>query len=108
MVLLSRVTTFLAALVITFAALTAPQVLGQTRLTTGEANASRAFEAARKLGSTKLYAYLKNMPKGGDLHMHIDGAVYAETFLAEAVKQGLFTDPVAMRIVQPVSGTYPS
>ncbi len=28
------------------------------------------------------------MPKGADLHMHLDGAIYAETFIADAVKQG--------------------
>ncbi|HVT62933.1 MAG TPA: adenosine deaminase, partial [Legionellaceae bacterium] len=29
----------------------------------------------------KLYDFLKAMPKGGDLHYHYDGAVYAETML---------------------------
>lgn len=28
-----------------------------------------------------LYAFLKEMPKGGELHYHYDGAVYAETML---------------------------
>ncbi len=55
----------------------------------GEARASRAFNAAKAQGAPELYAFLVKMPKGGDLHMHLSGAVYAETFIAEAAKQGL-------------------
>ncbi len=97
---------FSGALALTYAAL---MCLGQTpgpantRLMPGELRASRAFNAAKERGTAELYAYLKNMPKGGDLHVHIDGAVYAETFLAEAVMLGLCIDPVAMRIVPPAS-----
>ena len=36
------------------------------------------------------------MPKGGDLHMHLSGAVYAETFLDEAAADGLCVDPAAL------------
>jgi adenosine deaminase len=103
--------TFVSALVRTFAAVMVATCFGQTvgpthtRLTPGEARASRALDAAKKRGTADLYAFLKNMPKGGDLHMHIDGAVYAETFLAQAVRQGLCIDPVAMRIIPPAAGT---
>ena len=85
-------------------------------LTSGEARATHAFNAARALGKPELYAFLKSMPKGGDLHMHLSGAVYAETFIAEAVRQGLCVAPVdpgtpavpegrqTVRLVQPVEG----
>ncbi len=63
-------------------------------LTSGEVRATRAFNAAKALGAPELYAFLKPMPKGGDLHMHLSGAVYAETFIAEAVQQGLCIAPV--------------
>lgn len=63
-------------------------------LTPGEVRATRAFEAAKALGAPELYAFLKPMPKGGDLHMHLSGAVYAETFIAEAARQGLCVAPV--------------
>ena len=33
------------------------------------------------------------MPKGGDLHMHLSGAVYAETFLKEAASDKLCVNP---------------
>ena len=55
----------------------------------GEARATRAFEAARHAGAPELYAFLKPFPKGADLHMHLSGAVYAESFIAEAAQQGL-------------------
>src|SRR5262245_38582055 len=32
------------------------------------------------------------MPKGGDLHTHLGGAVYAERFIAWAAEQGLCVD----------------
>ena len=59
-----------------------------------EARAARAFEAAKKAGAPQLHAFLKPFPKGADLHMHLSGAIYAETFIAEAVQQGLCVGPV--------------
>jgi adenosine deaminase len=58
-------------------------------LTPGEARASRALNAAKNAGPGELYAFLKTFPKGADLHMHLSGAVYAETFIGEAARQGL-------------------
>jgi adenosine deaminase len=58
--------------------------------TSQEARASRAFEAAKKAGVPELYAFLKLFPKGADLHMHLSGAIYAETFIAEAAQLGLW------------------
>ncbi|MGA7157448.1 MAG: adenosine deaminase [Acidobacteriaceae bacterium] len=57
--------------------------------TPAEARASRALDAAAKMGPGELYAFLKPFPKGADLHMHLSGAVYAETFIAEAARKGL-------------------
>jgi adenosine deaminase len=87
-------------------ALAGSGVLAQTGspLTPSEARTARAFEAAKKLGAPELYAFLKPMPKGADLHMHLSGAVYAETFIAESVKQGLCVDPKALTFAQPVTG----
>jgi len=49
------------------------------------------FEAARE-DRTALRAFLHRMPKGGDLHTHLGGAVYAERFIAWAAQQGLCID----------------
>lgn len=84
--------------------------------TPGEARAAKAFDAAKALGKPELYAFLKPFPKGGDLHMHLSGAVYAETFIREAAEQGLCIAPVdagtpavpegqrALRFVKPRDG----
>src|ERR1700761_885567 len=62
--------------------------------TPGEVRASRVLEAAKKAGNPELYALLKTMPKGADLHMHLSGAIYAETFIEEAARDGLCATPV--------------
>ncbi len=36
------------------------------------------------------------MPKGGDLHVHLSGAIYAETWLRDAAADGLCVDPAAL------------
>ncbi|HEX6897254.1 MAG TPA: hypothetical protein VF146_18370, partial [Bryobacteraceae bacterium] len=49
------------------------------------------FAAARK-NPLELYAFLLKMPKGGDLHVHAGGAVYAETYLRIAAEDRLCLD----------------
>ena len=76
----------------------------QTATAGGEARAERAF--ARAKGSPlELRAFLERMPKGADLHMHLSGAVYAETFIADAVADGLCVDPVGLSLVKNVGTT---
>ena len=61
--------------------------------TVGEARAIHAFDVARTFGEPGVYAFLRTMPKGADLHMHLSGAIYAETFLKDAAADGLCVDP---------------
>ena len=61
-----------------------------------EARAGTAFLEARAGGPATLHAFLERMPKGADLHMHLSGAVYAETFLKEAVEDQICIDPVRL------------
>jgi adenosine deaminase len=49
------------------------------------------FETARD-DPTALRAFLYRMPKGGNLHTHLAGAVYAERFIAWAAQEGLCVD----------------
>jgi adenosine deaminase len=65
--------------------------------TAGEVRAEKALQAAKRFGTPAVYAFLKPFPKGADLHMHLSGAVYAETFIAEAIKQNLCVMPVPSR-----------
>ncbi len=57
-----------------------------------ERRAAAAFDIARSQGQLALTAFLAGMPKGADLHTHLVGAVYAETFLKDAADDRLCID----------------
>ncbi|MCR4339594.1 MAG: hypothetical protein NUW01_06870 [Gemmatimonadaceae bacterium] len=46
-----------------------------------------------------LVAFLREMPKGADLHSHLSGAVYAESFLRWAAEDGACVSRVELRII---------
>lgn len=46
------------------------------------------FESIRK-SPPQLLAFLRKMPKGGDLHSHLSGAIYAESYIQWASDRGL-------------------
>ncbi len=48
-----------------------------------------------------LHAFLYDMPKGGDLHNHLVGAVYAESFIQYAADDGLCVDRHSMALGPP-------
>ncbi|HXZ02180.1 MAG TPA: adenosine deaminase [Stellaceae bacterium] len=48
-----------------------------------------------------LGAFLRRMPKGGDLHNHLAGAIYAESYIAWAAADGLCVDKEALALVPP-------
>lgn len=62
------------------------------------------FAAARK-NPLELYAFLLKMPKGGDLHVHAGGAVYAETYLRIAAQDRLCLDLRRHAIIAPPGGS---
>jgi len=66
-----------------------------------EARATRAYDEAMREGPLAVYAFLRQFPKGADLHVHLSGAVYAETFVRDAAEDGVCVDPEALRFVQP-------
>ena len=66
-----------------------------------EADASSAYQAALKKGAPALHAFLREFPKGADLHVHLSGAVYAETFIRDAGEDGLCVDPAALSFAKP-------
>lgn len=57
-----------------------------------EQRTSGFFAEIRK-DPLRLAAFLRRMPKGADLHNHLSGAVYAESYLAWAANDGLCLDP---------------
>jgi len=70
----------------------------------GESRAVRAYDAAVRQGTLGLQSFLAEFPKGADLHVHLGGAVYAETFIRDAAEDGLCVDPAALKFVKTTCG----
>lgn len=66
-----------------------------------EARAARAYDEAVQEGPLEVYAFLHQFPKGADLHVHLSGAVYAETLIHDAAEDGACVDMMALSIVRP-------
>ena len=49
---------------------------------------ARYFESIRK-SPPQMLAFLRKMPKGADLHTHLSGAIYAESYIQWAADRGL-------------------
>jgi hypothetical protein len=56
--------------------------------------ATAAWLEQAKLRPPLLRAFLQAMPKGGDLHLHLSGAVYAEKLIGWAVDEGLCVETI--------------
>lgn len=66
-----------------------------------ESRASHAYEAAVRQGPPALRAFLTDFPKGADLHVHLSGAVYAETLIRDAGEDGLCVDTADFSLAAP-------
>jgi adenosine deaminase len=75
-----------------------------SRVSESEAHTARAFLSYESQGPLALHAFLEQFPKGADLHVHLSGAVYAETFIRDAEEDGLCVDPVALKFAKPPCG----
>jgi adenosine deaminase len=64
-----------------------------------ELRAARAYQSAVQGGPLSLRAFLAGFPKGADLHVHLSGAVYAETLIHDAGEDGLCVDTTALKFV---------
>ena len=71
------------------------------RISEAEARTARAFLSYAHQGPMALRAFLVGFPKGAELHVHLSGAVYAETFIRDAAEDGLCVDPVALKFAKP-------
>jgi adenosine deaminase len=76
-----------------------------TASTVAEQRAIRAFKAAER-NPLQLHAFLAEVPKGGDLHMHLSGAVYAETFIKDAISDRLCYSPATRSLFKPSAATH--
>ena len=65
-----------------------------------EAATAARFEAL-KASPPELVAFLRDMPKGGDLHSHLSGVIYAESYIAWAAEDGVCVDRTTFFLVAP-------
>jgi adenosine deaminase len=63
-----------------------------------EVNAARYMESVRHQPGL-LLAFLQQMPKGGDLHVHLSGAIYAESFVDWASENALCVDRSTSKLI---------
>ena len=75
-----------------------------TVATPSEQHVIRAFSEASK-NPLQLTAFLSTLPKGGDLHMHLGGAIYAETFIRNAAADTLCYSPTTRSLFKPSATT---
>ncbi|PYX56835.1 MAG: adenosine deaminase [Acidobacteria bacterium] len=71
-----------------------------TAAQTAEQRTARYFESVRKRPQL-LLAFLKDLPKGGDLHNHLEGAIYAEDWVDFAAEDNLCVDRTTSRLIAP-------
>jgi adenosine deaminase len=69
--------------------------------TRAEARTALIYEANLHQGPETLRAFLSDFPKGADLHVHLSGAVYAETFIRDAAEDGLCVDTTTFSFAKP-------
>jgi hypothetical protein len=81
---------------------TAPKAsaTGAPRQTSPEQRTVRHFETLRKSPPQQL-AFLLKMPKGADLHNHLSGSIYAESYIQWAAENGLCVNNQTMTLSMP-------
>jgi adenosine deaminase len=70
------------------------------KASTSEQRAARYFDSIRNQPPL-LLAFLRDMPKGGDLHNHLFGAVYAESLVDFAAQDGFCIDRTTSILIAP-------
>ena len=89
---LTRAGLLLSLLVLALLPTAAPAVSAERSAVSSESQTERYFENIRK-DPNLLVAFLLEMPKGGDLHNHLSGAIYGETLIRWAKDQRECVDP---------------
>ncbi len=95
---MKRNTILLLVMLVIIAACTPPclasnsLILGYSETDLDTKLVSGYFESIRN-NPNELQAFFRAMPKGGDLHNHLSGAVYAEDMIDISARHGLLVDP---------------
>ncbi|NRT15470.1 adenosine deaminase/adenosine deaminase CECR1 [Flavobacterium sp. 28A] len=70
-------------------------------------NANNYFEKIRN-NEAELTAFFAQMPKGGDLHHHFSGSIYAEPMLEDAINDDFYLNTTTMEVLKekPATGNW--
>ena len=70
-------------------------------------NVNQYFEKIRN-NEAELVAFFSQMPKGGDLHHHYSGAIYAEPILKRAISENFYLNTQTMGVIKgkPANGNW--
>jgi adenosine deaminase len=92
-----------ALLIFVYACVTARPAIGQiaAKNLSAEQRTAKALDKARD-NPLELRAFLLAMPKGADLHYHLAGGIYAESYIREGAEDGLCVDLAKLAFVKPV------
>ena len=80
--------------------LATPSVQAQQKSSTSEQRTAHHFDSIRQQPGL-LLAFLREMPKGGDLHIHLAGAIYAESLIDFAAQDGFCVDRTTSVLIAP-------
>ena len=80
--------------------------LSQAKPAAAASSASAEVRAERYMQSVReniplLTEFLREMPKGGDLHYHLSGGIYAETMIKWAADAKLCVETLTLQLVKP-------
>lgn len=78
----------------------APPPTAPTAAAGPEARTTQYFAALAPDSPARL-SFLRDMPKGGDLHVHLSGAIFAENWLRWAAEDGLCADLSVPKLATP-------
>lgn len=78
----------------------------ERNLGTPEQRTARYLETIRKSPPQQL-AFFLQMPKGGDLHNHLSGSVYAESYIQWAAEKGACVNTKTLTLIQAPCDTKP-
>ena len=92
---LARATTALLAILLSVSLTDVQSARAQRRGESAEQRTARYYESIRSR-PPQLLAFMRRMPKGGDLHNHLSGAIYVESYIKWAVDQGLCVNQTSM------------
>ncbi len=96
---MQRTSCFALALSLLFSSVAASSAIAEPSVSATR-RAEAAFNRVRQQPPA-LWAFLKDMPKGGDLHSHLSGAIYAESMIDWAVQDGLCVDNKTLTALSP-------